>query len=80
LSKIKKKAIVYDDDPKVGQIWKMFDYSYREWQYFILIEADNNPIDVFDKYVFRMLCMNTSEDYWKFMNFELDEWRLVHET
>ena len=82
LTKKKKKVIVYDDDPKVGQIWKRRWHGEDGWEYFVLVEREHARItnDPLDNFVFRMLNMNTGNTEMVFMNFELDEWRIVHET
>ncbi len=81
LTKKKKNYILVDDDPKVGQIWKRQWHGEDNWEYFVLIEPDDRDTgDPLDKFVFRMLNMNTGNTEMVFMNFELDEWRIVHET
>jgi hypothetical protein len=75
----KKNVISYDDDPKVGQLWKRLDNNYGVWDYYILIEAENTSNPPWDS-TFRMLEVRTGNVEWRYMNFELDEWRLVHET
>ena len=59
-----------DDEPKVGDIWKLEELGrtldYR-WQYYLLT-------DEFDTHTFNMINLNTGEQRDIYMNFEVDNW------
>lgn len=65
-----------DDEPKVGDVWKLvlFDYEIKkdQWTFYLLTES--NPDD--ERYSFTALCLNTGETDYLYFNFELDDWRL----
>lgn len=69
-----------DDEPKVGDIWrrneilKVEDTGIkRGWIHYLLLDND----DFSSSHTFTMLCLNTGEHHYQYMNFELDDWRFV---
>jgi len=76
------KRPTYDpanDEPKVGDIWKCNeilnvvgggDVTWG-WIHYLLLDRD----DFSSSRTFTMLCLNTGEHHYRYMNFELDDWR-----
>lgn len=63
------------DEPKVGDIWKrneMLNANIKwGWIHYLLLDMD----DFCSSRTFTMLCLNTGEHHYLYMNFELDDWR-----
>ena len=59
-----------DDEPKIGDIWRLEEYYIHAWQHYLLVKQ-------LDKHTFTMLCLNTGHTRDIYFNFELDDWRFV---